>query len=187
MKDYQKMYEERLKKQKESVLDSNVNDQLEIKALGNRKIETLTDAMSKIVGKKVWEDFNFRTGKIFGILRFMAQNPTHRQQLLEVTGLKQDHVDMYFKYCGNLPYVNTTDNTVNMGKHMDVSATKDLIKIIAAQLEIVVEDEDLSDITEERWTRLYNSALERAKETMAFNEQNNPDTASKQPTEYSDD
>ena len=94
---------------------------------------------------------------------------------------------MYFKYCGNLPYVNTTDNTVNMGKHMDVSATKDLIKIIAAQLEVVVEDEDLSDITEERWARLYNSALERAKETVAFNEQNNPDTASKQPTEYSDD
>ena len=54
MKDYQKMYEDKLKNQKESILDSNVNDQLEIKALGNRKIETLTDAMSKIVGKKVF-------------------------------------------------------------------------------------------------------------------------------------
>ena len=171
MKDYQKMYEERLKKQKESVLDSNVNDQLEIKALGNRKIETLTDAMSKIVGKKVWEDFNFRTGKIFGILRFIAQNPIHRQQLLKVTGLTQDYVDIYFKVCGNLPYLNTTDNTLNPGRHMDVEATKEFIKIVAAKFDLLVEDDDVSDITEERWQRLYNNALERITKTIEHNEQ----------------
>ena len=171
MKDYQKMYEDRLKKQKESVLDSNVNDQLEMKAISNRKIEKITDAMSKVVGKKVWEDFNFRTGKILGILRFIAQNPQHRQQLLEVTGLTQDYVDIYFKVCGNLPYLNTTDNTLNVGRPMDVEATKDFIKIVAAKFDLLVEDDDVSDITEERWQRLYNNALERITKTIEHNEQ----------------
>ena len=176
-KDYNAMYEEKLNKLKQSVLGSSINDQLEMKAISNRKIEKITDAMSKVVGKKVWEDFSFRTGKIFGILRFIAQNPQHRQQLLEATGLTQDYVDIYYKVCGNLPYVNTTDNSINPGRHMDVKATREFIKIVAAQFELLVEDDDLSDITEERWTRIYNSALERATETVSFNEKNNPDMA----------
>ena len=170
-KDYNVMYEEKLRKLKESVLGSTINDQLEMKAISNRKIEKITDAMSKVVGKKVWEDFNFRTGKILGILRFIAQNPIHRQELLEVTGLTQDYVDIYFKVCGNLPYLNTTDNTLNPGRPMDVEATKEFIKIVAAKFDLLVEDDDLLDITEERWQRLYANTLERISKTIEHNEQ----------------
>ena len=170
-KDYNAMYEEKLNKLKQSVLGSSINDQLEMKAISNRKIEKITDAMSKVVGKKVWEDFNFRTGKIFGILRFIAQNPIHRQQLLEVTGLTQDYVDIYFKVCGNLPYLNVKDNTLNPGRHMDVEATKEFIKVVAAKFDLLVEDDDISDITEERWQRLYANALERVTKTIEHNEQ----------------
>ena len=170
-KDYNAMYEEKLNKLKQSVLGSFINDQLEMRAISNRKIEKITDAMSKVVGKKVWEDFNFRTGKILGILRFIAQNPQHRQQLLEVTGLTQDYVDIYFKVCGNLPYLNTTDNTLNLGRPMDVEATKDFVKIVAAKFDLLIEDDDVSDITEERWQRLYANALERVTKTAEHNEQ----------------
>ena len=170
-KDYNAMYEEKLRKLKESVLGSAINDQLEMKAISNRKIEKITDAMSKVVGKKVWEDFNFRTGKIFGILRFIAQNPIHRQELLEVTGLTQDYVDIYYKVCGNVPYLNTTDNTLNPGRPMDVEATKEFIKIVAAKFDLLVEDDDLLDITEERWQRICNSALERITKTIELHEQ----------------
>ena len=170
-KDYNAMYEEKLKALKESVLGSAINDELEMKAISNRKIEKITDAMSKVVGKKVWEDFNFRTGKILGILRFIAQNPTHRQELLEVTGLTQDYVDIYFKVCGNLPYLNTTDNTLNVGRPMDVESTKNFVKIVAAKFDLLIEDDDLFDITEERWQRLYNNALERITKTVEHNEQ----------------
>ena len=41
-KDYNAMYEEKLKKLKESVLGSSINDQLEMKAISNRKIEKIT-------------------------------------------------------------------------------------------------------------------------------------------------
>ena len=170
-KDYNAIYEEKLKKLKESILGSAINDELELKAISNRKIETITDAMTKVVGKKVREDFNFRTGKILGILRFIAQNPTHRQELLNVTGLTQDYVDIYFKVCGNLPYLNTTDNTLNIGRHMQVEDTKDFIKIVGAKFDLLIEDDDLSDITEERWQRLYTNALERTAKTIEHNEQ----------------
>ena len=143
----------------------------------------MTDSMSRITGKKVWEDFSFRTGKIFGILRFIVQNPLHRQDLLAATGLNNDYIDIYMKVCGNAPYVNTTNNTLNPGKHMNVEATKEFIKIVAVELGLVVDDDDLSDITQERWDRIYQSALERAIDTIKFNEQNNPDVQGN-PTVY---
>ena len=182
MKDYQKMHEDRLNALKESVLDSAIKDQLELKAISNKKLEAITDSMSKITGKRVWEDFSFRTGKIFGILRFIVQNPLHRQDLLAATGLNNDYIDIYMKVCGNAPYVNT-NNTLNPGKPMNVEATKEFIKIVAIELGLVVDDDDLSDITQERWDRIYQSALERAIDTIKFNEQNNPDVQGN-PTVY---
>ena len=182
MKDYQKMHEDRLNALKESVLDSAIKDQLELKAISNKKLEAITDSMSKITGKRVWEDFSFRTGKIFGILRFIVQNPLHRQDLLAATGLNNDYIDIYMKVCGNAPYVNT-NNTLNTGKPMNVEATKEFIKIVAIELGLVVDDDDLSDITQERWDRIYQSALERAIDTIKFNEQNNPDVQGN-PTVY---
>lgn len=182
MKDYQKMHEDRLNALKESVLGSAIKDQLELKAISNKKLEAITDSMSKITGKRVWEDFSFRTGKIFGILRFIVQNPLHRQDLLAATGLNNDYIDIYMKVCGNAPYVNT-NNTLNPGKPMNVEATKEFIKIVAIELGLVVDDDDLSDITQERWDRIYQSALERAIDTIKFNEQNNPDVQGN-PTVY---
>ena len=97
--------------------------------------------------------------------------------------LEIDYIDIYMKVCGNAPYVNTTNNTLNPGKPMNVEATKEFIKIVAIELGLVVDDDDLSDITQERWDRIYQSALERAIDTIKFNEQNNPDVQGN-PTVY---
>lgn len=171
MKDYQKMYEEKLNKQKEKVLGSSINDTLELKNIGNRKLDEIRAIMATIVPGKtqVWDDFNFRTGRILGILRFIAQNAKYRQQLLEVTGLTNDHIDVYFNVCGNLPYLNTQNNTVNAGRPMDVEATKEFVAAVAMKFGVVVEEADLSDITQERWDRLYNAALEKITTTAQHN------------------
>lgn len=170
-KDYHKMYEERLANMKKKVMGSKIADILELKDIGNKKLDEIRSKMSVIVPGKnqVWDDFNFRTGKIFGILRFIGQNPQYRQQLLEVTGLNQNHVDIYFNVCGNLPYLNRTDNSINEGRPMDVEATKEFITVVAAEFGVVVEDSDLVDITQERWDRLYMSALEKIQETAKHN------------------
>ena len=172
---YENIYESKLAEMKEKLIGSTITTQLQLKRISNNKLDKIITAMSKVVGKEVWEDFSWRTGKILGIFRFIVQNPKHRQALLDITGLTKDYVDLYFSICGNLPYVNTTNNTVNNGKPMNIEATKEFIQVIAAQWDIVIEEDDISDITQERWDRLYKAALERAVETVRFNTQNNPD------------
>ena len=98
---------------------------------------------------------------------------------MEATGLTQDFIDVYFDVCGYLPYVNTTNNTVNVGKPMNVEATKEFIQVVASKWGLVVKDDDLSDITEERWDRLYNAALEKCNTTVEFNNTSNAHTTTK--------
>lgn len=170
-KDYQKIYEDRLANMKKKVMGSRITDVLELKSIGNKRLDEIISQMSVIVPGKsqVWNDFNFRTGKILGVLRFISQNPQYRKQLLEVTGLTQDHIDIYFNVCGNLPYLNKTDNTVNEGRQMDVETTKEFITLVAAEFGVVIEETDLIDITQERWDRLYATALEKIQETAKHN------------------
>lgn len=171
MKDYQKLYEEKLKKMGTKVKNSTINDILQLKSIGNKKLDEIRAKMATIVPGKtqIWDDFNFRTGRIFGILRFIAQNAKYRKQLLEATGLNENHMDIYFNVCGNLPYLNTTDNTVNEGRPMDVKATKEFIAAVALELGVVVEEADLDDITQERWDRLTQAAREKIMETAKHN------------------
>lgn len=169
-KDYNQMYADKLAALKESVVGSKIMDALEIKKIGNSKIDQICEAMTKITGKPVYEDFNFRTGKIFGILRSIVQNPKQRKELLEVTGLTKDIIDIYFEVSGNLPYA-TKDNQMNVGRPMDIAATKELIAIVASKFDVLVEEADLADITQERWDRLYATALEKTAETVKHNKE----------------
>ena len=169
--DFKKVHEAKLQDMKRKLLGSSISQKLELKAISNQQIDAVINKMNAILDpKKVWEDFNFRTGKIMGILRSIAQNPTKRQRLLEVTGLSQTHVDLYFEVVGNLPFP-TNDNTINPGRHMDVEATKEFITLVGLHFGYVVEEADLADITEERWMHLYNNALERCAETVKHREE----------------
>lgn len=168
----QETYAKRLEEQKKSILGSKIAEQLEIKMFSNDKLDSLYKEMSSVTGKPVYEDFNFRSGKILGVLRHIFQNPKQRKELCEVTGLNTAVIDMYYQVCGNLPYLNTKTNTINAGRPMDCEATRDLIKYVASELNILIDDNDLLDINEERWERLSKNALEDAKATMEFNEKN---------------
>lgn len=173
MKDYAKIYEDKMKKQTEKALNSSIHDILEIKSIGNSKLDEIRTKMSVIVPgrEKVWDDFAFRTGKIFGILRFIAQNAKYRTQLLEASGLTSEHIDIYFNICGNVPYLNSRDNSINPGRPMDVKATKEFIPYIGMKLGVVVEESDIADITQENWDRMYNAALEKITKTAQHNEE----------------
>lgn len=171
-KDYRKTYEQKLMEQKAAILGNKIVEKLEMKSLSNKRLEDLYRTMESICNKPVYEDFNYRTGKIIGVLRYIFQNPKQRKELLEATGLSQAHIDLYYEVCGNLPYVNTKNNTLNMGRPMDIESTKELIQATGSTLGVLVEDSDLLDINEERWNRLYENALADAKKTMEFNESN---------------
>ena len=169
-KDYKAIHADKIAEMKEKVLGSSIAEKLEVRAISNKEIESIISKMNKILApREVWTDFNFRTGAIFGIMRSLAQNPKLRKELLEATGLTQDYVDMYFQYCGNLPYLHTSNNTLNQGRPMKIEETKELITAVALKFGYVVEESDLFDITQERWDRLYQEALEKVTKTMQHN------------------
>lgn len=168
MKDYKKLYEERMAKAKAKVMGSSIIEELEIAKISNSRINEICAKMEEILGKKPWNNFNFRTGKIFGILQTISMNQKFIDELLQITGLSREHIDAYFMYCGNLPYVDNTQNNINIGRQMDVEATREFIPVVAEILGVLVEDKDIADITQERWDNLYQNALERAKQTVEF-------------------
>jgi len=183
-KNFQEKYEENLAKVKAKVNNFALHETLQLKGIGNRRIDEVCRKITAITGKKIFENYNFRTGTLFGIMRAIALYPTKRQELFSITGLTKDHVDLYFKYCGNLPYVNKENNTINMGRPMDVQNTRDFIVLLGAHFDVVIEDSDIEDITQERWDRLYAEALLTCQKTQAHNEANSEVTEGTIQPEY---
>lgn len=166
----QTYYDERVKALKAKVLGETIAKELEMKMISNKIIEEITSKMKQITKSEVFNDFRFKTGKIFGILRHIAQNPKNRKELLEITGLNEAYIDMFTAYCGNMPYL-AKDGSVNIGRTMDAPKAKDLIQLVGAELGILVEDSDVDDITQERWNTMYENTLKKVLETSEFNKE----------------
>lgn len=173
MTDYNKLHEDKLEELKKKVLGSAINDKLNLKVISNNKLEEVIQKMNIILAPRTtWNNTYFRTGRIIGILKSLADNSKVRDELLKITGLTQTHIDLYFEVCGNTPYVKEGSTVVELGRPMKVNECKELITLVGAHFGYIVEESDLYDITQERWDSIYNSELERAKETAESNKKN---------------
>ena len=170
-KDYEAIFKERMAKRKEMVLGSSIIEELEIKNINNNRIDEIRNKMKEVIGKEVWNDFLWKTGRIFGILRCIAQNPEYKEELFKITNLNSTYIDMYIEVCGNLPFISTRDGSINMGRPMNVEKTREFIPLVAMKMGILIEDDDLSDITQERWDYLYNATLEKIEKSLNFNKE----------------
>ena len=169
---YQETFNAKLEAQKKAVVNNPIVENLELSKINDQKIEKLYSDMSAITGKPVYSDFSWRSGKVMGVLRHIQQNPKKRKELLELTGLSSAHVDMWWQVGGNLPYVNTVSNTLNLGRPMDCELSKQLLQVVASELGILLEEVDLIDINETNWNRMYQKALEDAQKTVELNAEN---------------
>ena len=169
----QKKHQEALEAIKKKLVGGAIAEKLEFKAVNRTKLDTIIEKIEKVISpNKVWNDFNFpRTGIIMGVLRSIAQNGKQRDELLTITGLSQEHIDLYFECIGNLPWVNQ-NNIIDPGRPMDFDLAKEYLKLVGSIMEYVITDEDLLEISEERWNTLYINAMARAKETVLNNERN---------------
>lgn len=170
------IYEEKMAKMKDKIYTSKVAEALAVKQISNEKLDKIIQEINSKLpdGKKgktnrVWVDFNFRCGKIMGLLRTIFNHPKLRTELLEISGLSNEIIDLYYSECGNLPYHEVTTNTINLGRPMNVEATKELMVICGEILGFALDDSDLADITQERWDRLTQLYKERAEETIRLN------------------
>lgn len=155
-------YAERMATMKSNIMGSSIHEELEMKSISNNKLKAIMTDLEAIIGKPVYEDYNFRSGKIIGILRSIAQAPKVRQECLTATGLTQSHIDLYYEVIGNLPY--ESEGIVYLGRPMICDKAKELIMHTAMILNVLIEDSDLMDINEERWNAMVKRAMETASE-----------------------
>lgn len=161
-----KIYEKRLEEMNTKVKKSSIMEELEIKEITNEKLDKLLESMSENTQREVYNDFNFKTGKIFGILRFIMQNPLSAKELYEITGLNPAYIELFRQVGGNSPY--TKDGVYYPSIPMDIEKCKQLIQATAVALGVYVSEEDLDDITQDRWDKIVQYAEERAKKTVQF-------------------
>lgn len=172
MSRFEELYAQKMKTMKESNLSTEILEELEMSNISSRKSDLIMSEMSKITGRQVFSDYNFRTGNVIGILRHIMQNRKYQTELLTITGLSSAHIDFYFKHGGNLPYCDTKSNEVVMGRPMNCDKMRQFIPIVASIMGILVNDEDLDDINQERWDALTRRAMENAVATAELNIQN---------------
>ena len=153
--------------EQEAKINSQVNEQLSITEQNNQKLESIMEQMHLITKKAVYEDYNWKAGKVIGILRHIRQNPKQRKELLSLTGLNESILDLYNSSCGQLPYVNKDGNYVE-GYAPDIETFRNVILIAATRLGVLVFDDQLNDINMSKWNRLYARAEETAEKTRGM-------------------
>jgi len=98
---YQEVYQQRLGAMTESILGNKIKEEIEIKSIGDAKLTRLYEDMEQITGKTVYEDYNYRCGKVLGVLKHIAQNSKFSKQLYELTGLNRGYIDIYYMLVDN--------------------------------------------------------------------------------------
>ena len=172
-KDVRSIHTAKLAAMKEKMVGSIITEKLELKAISNERINEVIARMERVVPTgKVWHDFSFRTGKLMGILRTIIIYGKQRKELLEITGLPEEYLDLYTECVGNVPWLNTKYNTIDPGRPMKFEEAKELMVLVGLHFDYVVEEADVADINPERWANLCRDALEKANQTLIDNEKN---------------
>ena len=157
-------FEKRLEEFKKNNFNAEFKEKLEIQQYQTSKINRLYQEIEAITGRAPINLFLFKAGKIMGIVNSIRFNPKYSSQLLKLTGLTEAHIEMA-SCIGQLPYV-TKQGELILGEDMDFNLIHDYLKEVASTLGLILTEEDLSDINPQRWEKLYNNALERAKKTI---------------------
>ncbi|MDE6491687.1 MAG: hypothetical protein K2L37_00875, partial [Lactobacillus sp.] len=145
-----------LQKQQEEVSKtletSEMQQQVQISEYNNNRIIKLYDlfqaSVSKSEFKGVWNEFVFGSvcGAVLGILRQAFMSFKDRQAICSSLGLAPVYVDLYLQYAGNAPYAK--DGVVIEARPMNIEKTRELVKIVATKLQLIVTDNDLAMINE---------------------------------------
>lgn len=171
-KNYAEIYAAKMSKMQKSNISAEILEELEMSNISSQRADSLMAEMSKVTGRPVFSDFNFRTGNIMGILRHIMQNRKVQDELFRITNLTNAHIDFWFKNGGNLPYCDPKTNVVVAGRNMNCEKIRQFIPVVAGILGILINPEDLDDINTDRWEQLYKRAMENAQETADLNIQN---------------
>ena len=154
-----------IESQKSSLSSSPLFKILEVKKNNAIILNKINENMRVILGREVWNDFNFKSGKVMGLLRTIGMNRNVDFSYIIPT----EYIDLFFEYGGNLPYIDKTTGQLNEGRPMNPEMLIELMKFVYTHLGMEYLDSEFDDITQERWDKLYQAAMERAEKNMNFN------------------
>lgn len=154
-----------IESQKSSLSSSPLFKILEIKKNNAIILNKIAENMKVILGREVWNDFNFKSGRVMGLMRTIGMNRNIDFSYIIPT----EYVDLFFEYGGNLPYIDKTTGQLNEGRPMNPEMLVELLKFVYTHLNMEYMDSEFDDITQERWDKLYQAAMERAEKNMNFN------------------
>lgn len=139
-------------------------EKLQQKKANNTIINNISSNLQAVTGKACWIEFNWKAGKVMGILRTMALN-RNNSNVFVAAPIEPEIIDMYFDVAGNLPYIDK-NGMLNLGRPQMCSEYIELLKYVYDKLKLTYDNDEFNDITEERWNTLYNSNMERIKKTL---------------------
>lgn len=140
---------------------------LEIKKNNATILNRIAEDMKVILGREIWNDFNFRAGRVMGLMRTIGMNRNIDFSYV----IPMEYIDLFFEYGGNLPYIDKTTGVINEGRHMNPEMLVELLKFVYTHLGMEYLDNEFDDITQKRWDKLYKAAMERAEKNMNFNKE----------------
>lgn len=152
------------------------SEQAEIMAYNKSRIADLTNALVEFKATKlgkasqnIWRElaFGYTVGSILGFLREAFILRDSRKEICEVLGIDEELVDYYYQFAGNAPYVK--DGVVVEARHADIENLKKLVYETAIQLQIIVDETDLSAITVENEQRRNAIQLQRQEDFLSNN------------------
>ena len=139
-------------------------EKLQVKKQNNNIISTINTNLQNVIGKPTWIEYNWKSGKVMGILRTMALN-RNNTSVFTACSIEPEVVDMYYELAGNLPYIDK-NGMLNLGRPQACAEYVELLKYVYDKLKLSYDDSEFDDVTEERWNALFNSNMERIRKTL---------------------
>lgn len=158
-------YEELLAQQSASI-ESDFEEEIEIEEQSNRRLDSLISQCESVTGKPVIEDWYFKTGKLQGLLRHIIQNPKKRSELLGITGLTETLLRKFDAVSGRLPYQDKKTGMLVEGTKPNIPQLRKLLIYIATKLGILLLDNQLDDLNENNWNKIYSRRQESVEKTL---------------------
>lgn len=139
-------------------------EKLQAKKANNTVLNNISSNLQAVTGKACWVEFNWKSGRVMGILRTMALNRSN-SNVFVAAPIESEIIDMYFDVAGNLPYIDK-NGLLNLGRPQICSEYVELLRYVYDKLGLTYDDSEFDDITEERWNVLYASNMERIRKTL---------------------
>lgn len=139
-------------------------EKLQVKKANNNIINNISSNLQSVIGKPTWVEFNWKAGKVMGILRTMSLN-RNNFNVFVAAPIEPEVIDMYYELAGNLPFIDK-NGMLNLGRPQACAEYVELLKYVYDKLKLSYDDSEFDDVTEERWNALYTSNMERIRKTL---------------------